>query len=187
MINSKAYIGIDNGLDGGIVALDGEGAVTFKSKMPVNKTGKGREIDVQGFAAIVEQLSPHAVFISPLAVSIVEQLSPHAVFIVEQASKHSPGKMALCSTWHSFACMTTTLKLLKVQWDLVQPQKWQKAFWARPKMPKGQKFDTKAAALVAAKRIWPCEEWLASDRCKIAHNGMVDAALIAEHARRAGI
>tara|TARA_R110000796_G_scaffold23180_1_gene66679 strand:- start:2676 stop:3185 length:510 start_codon:yes stop_codon:yes gene_type:complete len=169
MINSKAYIGIDNGLDGGIVALDGEGAVTFKSKMPVNKTGKGREIDVQGFAAIVEQLSPHA------------------VFIVEQASKHSPGKMALCSTWHSFACMTTTLKLLKVQWDLVQPQKWQKAFWARPKMPKGQKFDTKAAALVAAKRIWPCEEWLASDRCKIAHNGMVDAALIAEHARRAGI
>ena len=139
MINSKAYIGIDNGLDGGIVALDGEGAVTFKSKMPVNKTGKGREIDVQGFAAIVEQLSPHA------------------VFIVEQASKHSPGKMALCSTWHSFACMTTTLKLLKVQWDLVQPQKWQKAFWARPKMPKGQKFDTKAAALVAAKRIWPCE------------------------------
>ena len=169
MINSKAYIGIDNGLDGGIVALDGEGAVTFKSKMPVNKTGKGREIDVQGFAAIVEQLSPHV------------------VFIVEQASKHSPGKMALCSTWHSFACMTTTLKLLKVQWDLVQPQKWQKAFWARPKMPKGQKFDTKAAALVAAKRIWPCEEWLASDRCKIAHNGMVDAALIAEHARRAGI
>ena len=151
------------------MALDGEGAVTFKSKMPVNKTGKGREIDVQGFAAIVEQLSPHA------------------VFIVEQASKHSPGKMALCSTWHSFACMTTTLKLLKVQWDLVQPQKWQRAFWARPKMPKGQKFDTKAAALVAAKRIWPCEEWLASDRCKIAHNGMVDAALIAEHARRAGI
>jgi hypothetical protein len=169
VISAKAYIGIDNGLDGGIVALDGEGAVTFKSKMPVNKTGKGREIDVQGFAAIVEQLSPHA------------------VFIVEQASKHSPGKMALCSTWHSFACMTTTLKLLKVQWDLVQPQKWQKAFWARPKMPKGQKFDTKAAALVAAKRIWPCEEWLASDRCKIAHNGMVDAALIAEHARRAGI
>ena len=169
MISAKAYVGIDNGLDGGIVALDGEGAVTFKSKMPVNKTGKGREIDVQGFAAIVEQLSPHA------------------VFIVEQASKHSPGKMALCSTWHSFACMTTTLKLLKVQWDLVQPQKWQKAFWARPKMPKGQKFDTKAAALVAAKRIWPCEEWLASDRCKIAHNGMVDAALIAEHARRAGI
>ena len=169
MISAKAYIGIDNGLDGGIVALDGEGAVTFKSKMPVNKTGKGREIDVQGFAAIVEQLSPHA------------------VFIVEQASKHSPGKLALCSTWHSFACMTTTLKLLKVQWDLVQPQKWQKAFWARPKMPKGQKFDTKAAALVAAKRIWPCEEWLASDRCKIAHNGMVDAALIAEHARRAGI
>lgn len=169
MISAKAYVGIDNGLDGGIVALDGEGAVTFKSKMPVNKTGKGREIDVQGFAAIVEQLSPHA------------------VFIVEQASKHSPGKMALCSTWHSFACMTTTLKLLKVQWDLVQPQKWQRAFWARPKMPKGQKFDTKAAALVAAKRIWPCEEWLASDRCKIAHNGMVDAALIAEHARRAGI
>ena len=169
MISAKAYVGIDNGLDGGIVALDGEGAVTFKSKMPVNKTGKGREIDVPGFAAIVEQLSPHA------------------VFIVEQASKHSPGKMALCSTWHSFACMTTTLKLLKVQWDLVQPQKWQRAFWARPKMPKGQKFDTKAAALVAAKRIWPCEEWLASDRCKIAHNGMVDAALIAEHARRAGI
>ena len=166
---TKAYVGIDNGLDGAIVALNGFGTVTFKCKMPVNKTGKGREIDVQRFAAIVKQLNLHA------------------VFIVEQASKHSPGKMALCSTWHSFACMTTTLKLLKVQWDLVQPQQWQRTFWARPKMPKDQKFDTKAAALVAASRIWPCEKWLASDRCKIAHDGMVDAALIAEHARRAGI
>ena len=80
-----------------------------------------------------------------------------------------------------------TLRLMKVKHEIIQPQKWQKAFWVKPKMPKGVKYDTKVAALSATNRIWPEEKWLASPRCSKAHDGMVDAALIAEFGRRAGL
>ena len=80
--------------------------------------------------------------------------------LLENASKHSPGV------------------------DLINPQKWQRTFWTRPKMPKGQKFDTKAAALNAANKLWPATDWTKSERASKPHDGIVDAALLAEFARR---
>ena len=54
-------------------------------------------------------------------------------------------------------------------------------------MPKGQKFNTKAAALNVAKQIFPAETWLKSERCTKPHDGMIDAALLAEYGRRENI
>jgi hypothetical protein len=69
----------------------------------------------------------------------------------------------------------------------VLSQKWQKTFWSKPKMPKGQKFNTKAAALNVANQIFPGAQWLKSDRCTKPHDGMIDAALLAEYGRRENI
>ena len=46
------------------------------------------------------------------------------------------------------------------------------------------KVDTKATSLTAAKRLWPGDGFLASPKSKVAHDGIVDAMLIAEAARR---
>ena len=51
-------------------------------------------------------------------------------------------------------------------------------------MAKGQKFNTKAAARNAASKVWPGEDWRKNDRCKVAHDGICDAALISEYGRR---
>jgi hypothetical protein len=60
----------------------------------------------------------------------------------------------------------------------VQVNDWQPMLLGR--VPKGQ---TKTYALKAAAGLWPYECWLASTRCTTPHDGMVDAALIAQYAR----
>lgn len=83
---------------------------------------------------------------------------------------------------------------------LVQPKKWQKEIYQgipeirKPpvmikkgkmagQMKKGN-LDTKAMSLLAAKRLFPTLDLRASERCKKAHDGIVDALLIAEYGAR---
>lgn len=159
-------IGIDNGLDGGIVMLDDDGRIVDKRVMPTFKKGKGREVCTLG----VEE-SLHCRDVS--------------LVVIEQASKHAAGVLSLCSTWYSFGLIMGAVRAAHLRHEIIPPQRWQKMFWARPKMAQGQKFDTKAAALQAASRLWPKEDWTKSERATKPNDGMVDAALIAEFGRRA--
>jgi len=161
----RYFTGIDNGLDGGIVQLDEDGKIFDKKIMPTIKTGKGRTVDIVEIAHHFYDTKTH-------------------FYMLENASKHSPGVLALCSTWYTFGCIEAALKIKGMRYELIQPQKWQREFWAKPKMPKGKKFDTKAAALVAAKKLWPSEDWTKSERATKPHDGLIDAALIAEYCRR---
>lgn len=164
---NRIFIGIDPGLDGGI-ALNCYGNLTC-TVVPTIKVGKGREIDVMAIQSMINRWPTER---------------DDLTFIIEEASKHSPGKLALCSTWYTYGCLITLLKINKVKYETVRPLKWQKTFWTKPKMANGQKFDTKAAALLAAGRIWPDKTWLATGRCTKPHDGMIDAALISEYGRR---
>jgi hypothetical protein len=55
--------------------------------------------------------------------------------------------------------------------------------WQRVMLPNCAKGDTKPAALAKAKQLWPAETWLATNRSTKPHDGLVDAALIAEFGR----
>lgn len=167
----KAYIGIDNGLDGGISALDAEGHILTRFVMPTVKTGRGSQRRVDAGKILVALQGA------------IQDKEP--VFLAEPAQMIGKGSKALASTHYTWGRVHQVLIHSGFPYHEVNPQTWQKAFWTRPKLPKGQKFDTKAAALLAAGRIWPQETWLASDRCRVAHDGLVDAALIAEYGRRA--
>jgi hypothetical protein len=46
------------------------------------------------------------------------------------------------------------------------------------------KIDTKATSLIAAKRLFPEEKFLATSRSKVPHDGIVDAVLIGEYCKR---
>ena len=160
----RTYIGIDNGLDGGLVALNEDGDIIGQSIMPTTKLDKGREVDADGILRFVTGFDGARV-------------------MIESASKHSPGKLALCSTWYSFGITKATVMLALLPCEIITPQKWQRTFWKRPSLPKGEKFDTKAAALKAADQIWPDHDWRKSKRATKAHDGLVDAALIAQYHR----
>jgi len=153
-------VGIDNGLSGAIVALNGE-RIAFKRAMPV--TGEKRVHDVMEIVRIMEAAAP------------VEH-----VFIELPQMRPGQGVKSPFSVGKGFGYVVGIICALRFPYTTVPPQTWQKEmFRGIPKDP-----DTKAMSYRACQMIWPRESWLASDRCKVAHDGMTDAALIAEFGRR---
>lgn len=161
---SKIYIGIDNGLDGGICALRPDGKILSVCAMPTSKLGKGREID---------------------RISILIFLAAgDCAVIVEQPESHAPSAAALRSLWYNFGRLQEIVASSGFPFHPVKCREWQGEFWKRPAMAKGRKFDTKAQAAATARRLWPEQDWTKSERSTKPHDGMIDAALIAEYARR---
>lgn len=88
------------------------------------------------------------------------------------------------------------LQTLYIPFTKVAPKAWQKQMWQgiRPveintgkKKKDGTpkyKIDTKATSLIAAQRLFPKEKFLASERSKKPHDGIVDSLLLAEFCRR---
>jgi hypothetical protein len=179
-MNNRIYIGIDCGLDGGIVTLDSAGNIIDQRVMPVVAIGKGRKIDL----GALDQLLRHAE--DDYLGGVV------ATIILEQPGGHAPSAAGLRSMTYSFAVCEAFCVAHGLRYHEVMAQKWQKEFWSKPKMPKGgKKFDTKAAALAECKKLWPDNEWRQVGKngklIKNAADGVVDAALIAEYARRKNI
>jgi crossover junction endodeoxyribonuclease RuvC len=69
------------------------------------------------------------------------------------------------------------LETLQISYDLVQPQKWQ-----RKMIPGTKRGETKKAALAKARQLFPRESFIL-DSCRVPHDGIVDAVLIAEYGR----
>jgi hypothetical protein len=166
----KTYIGIDCGKDGAIAFVNNEGA-GYRCNMPTLKLGKGRKIDVKRIATILLNAHKHS-------------NEPDIFVVLEDPGGHAPSAAGLRSMTACFATVETLLIYLEIPHEVVMSQTWQRAFWNRPKMPKGQKFDTKAAALATATRLWPGVDLRASERAKNPHDGIVDALLLAEYGRR---
>lgn len=62
-----------------------------------------------------------------------------------------------------------------LRYTLVNPKAWQKVSWEGVT----KQTDTKKTSLIAAKRLFPNETFLATARSKVPHDGLIDAALIA--------
>jgi len=160
----QLYIGIDNGLSGAMVALSNyPGPPVAISIMPTRGKKKGNEVDAMAFYEWL--LSLDCAFDRMTA-------------ILETPGKHSPGVMALCSMWDSYGAVRAVLECRGIRHHRIAPQTWQKAM-----MPGCAKGDTKPAALLKARQLWPDEKWLKTPRCKTPDMGMVDAALIGEYGR----
>jgi len=83
----------------------------------------------------------------------------------------------------AFATVRSLLKLLGCHTVYITPQSWQKTYWVKPREA-GPEWDTKKIALSIANQRFPDQNFLASKRSYVPHDGMVDAALIADNCRR---
>lgn len=158
------YIGIDNGLTGGIAAVsDHPGPIIDLWPMPTRGKSKGNEVDAELVWSFIDKW---------------KRDSDSVTVILETPGKYSPGVQSLCSMWDSYGAIRGVLESRGIRHHRITPQTWQK------RMLVGcAKGDTKPAAFAMARRLWPDETWLASPRCKTPHDGMIDAALIAEYGR----
>lgn len=169
-------IGLDNGLSGGIVALSPIAGLPPIAKFampvrevtyPARKTTPAkttREIDTRGLIAILDQIGGNR----DETVVYFEHCPFHAdTALTMRSMALSAGKILAVLEAKNYK----TIRVLSFDWQPVM----------LGKIPKGQ---TKKLALAKARELWPEETWLESDRSKKPHDGMIDAALIAEFGRR---
>lgn len=154
-------LGIDPGLSGGLVLISSDKkhpVILLKEIMPVigGDLDNKKLIDIYNFC--------------------MGMSDNELVIALEQVSA-MPGQGV--SSMFKFGAVFGALRALcdfsGVKYHLIRPQKWQKL------VHEGVKKDLKPKdkAVISAKRIFPNEKFLASERCKVAHSGLVDACLIA--------
>jgi len=159
------FLGIDNGVSGGIAALSDSSQIIAMLPMPCQRARKGNEIDILAVWKWIDQLD-----------------SREKITVVIEEPGGSKSSKAATSMAGSFHALRALCVLKGLRWHRVTPQSWQKDM-----LPGCKAGETKPRALAEARQLWPDEGFLASDRCKVPHDGLIDAALIAEHARRRGL
>ena len=158
-MNDRLIVGIDNGLTGGMCALcPVSGNVVDTAVMPLKKIEGRREIDA---ASLVDWLN------------CLDRLVDKVV--VEESPEHAPSAASMRSMSISFGKMIGAFELTGFRVQRVLVRDWQREMLGK-KIPQGM---TKPLALAYARRRWPERDWLASARCKLPHDGIIDAALIA--------
>lgn len=156
----KIYIGIDNGLSGGIVAIEGPSIIKSWTMPTRGKTG-GNEVDAEMLASFFDQW-----------------MRDEITVVLETPGKFSKGVQAISSMWDSYGAARAILECRGFRHHRIPPQRWQKVM-----TPNCAKGDTKPAALMRARQLWPDMQWTATPRSTKPHEGLIDAALIAEYAR----
>lgn len=159
------HIGIDLGKDGAVVHFNDAGVIVAKLKTPLIKSTKAKDVyDVPGMRDLLVSL-PEPRFVT------IEKAQPMPAMM--------GGAQANFQRGLSFGLWQGILVGLGISYDVTSPQAWQRVMLAGIKAD-----DTKQAALIAVKRLWPKEDWRKSERSKNADEGFVDAALIGEFGRR---
>lgn len=156
MDKNKIIVGLDLGLEGGICIR--AGSIDYYP-MPVI----GNQVDYQTLMNLLPKENVHIV---------LEDL--RSLYAVSTASTWSLASQS--------GAIEGILTALKLPFTKVAPKDWQKEmFQGIPPIRKTNgRADTKKMALIAAKRLFPTFTFLATERSRVPHNGIVDAVLLAE-------
>ena len=164
----RKYIGIDIGKKGAYYVLGEDGSEIECGPMPMIKN----ELD---WHYLNDLMAKYNMFNGMV---VFEKLG-----VIFGSSKKTAFSMGYQAGAIELACIANYLK-----YTMVPAKKWQEEmFKGITKIyKKGTKgpLDTKAMALVVAKRLFPKVNLLMTERSTVAHDGLVDALLMAEYARR---
>ena len=154
------YIGIDNGLSGGIVMLDENQKVINKYIMPVIKIKGKNEYDVRRIVEILNVSEPVDIFCC----------------IEKQHVRPISGKRACFTNGFGFGLFQGILESIGISYEIVKPQTWMKELEIDSKDKKG--------SISFCQRKWPDIDWRATERCTKVHDGLTDGAGLALYCYR---
>ena len=164
------YIGVDNGLDGGAVAIREHDLVGTHGFVKI-KTRWGNQVSAPQFHAFIKSIA---------------ESSERVFVLIEEPAKGFSGKTnatSIQSTGVSFGKLHAVVEMLAdesdspVSFASITPQQWQKMFFTSA-------GDSKLKSATIATSLFPKAELRVSDAGKKPHDGFTDAILIAEFARR---
>lgn len=163
MISEFPIIGIDNGLSGALVAMSPHPKIgpIESLVMPTIDLKKGRMVDIEAVLAFLDKF-----------------LHQDPIVILERpgGSKSARAGIVMQDT---YASIRTLLIIKRIKWASITPQKWQNFLLSKER----GSGESKLYAAAKAKELWPNHNFLATPRSKKPHEGILDAALIAEYAR----
>lgn len=149
-------VGIDPGKDGGYVELDEAGAVLWRGRL----------------------YQDHAL----PRLELIQWERAH-IFMERAQVMNREGRptssVSMFSYGQAFGEILGRIAILRIPLTLVRPADWSRMMHSGTKAG-----DTKKRSLEAAQRIFPHETWLPTEACKKPHDGIYEAALIAEWGRR---
>jgi hypothetical protein len=182
----KVYLGIDHGLKGALATITSDGKIHKILPMPLYKIGNDEVIDCfQIYSWLYENYGDY----EHELIAVGERL--HAIFKASASTTFNFGK--------NVGKVVGIIECLKMDYMEVRAVDWQKHMFTLHSIPEiyetktnkktGQiittlsasgkpKRDTKAMAKVCASKIWEMEIF-----DYILNDGVLDALLIAEHAR----
>lgn len=158
------FIGIDNGLDGGIVVIDQSGEAGQSIKI----TNKYLMPTISGKKSKMEYNVPEMS-------RLLKQFSPENTFVVLEFAQSMPGQGVASSTkiGMGFGIWQGIIVTLGLPYTIVHPRTWQKHM-----LVDVNKKDTKQASAIISHRFFPNENFKKSERCKKDHSGWTDACLL---------
>lgn len=107
-------------------------------------------------------------------VHAITQYSQHLRHAYMEAVHAMPGQ-GVCSMFsfgHGFGLLHGILYGMEIDFTLVSPIKWQKVLFEK-------RGDTKEQAKAFVKSRFPGTSFLANDRCRVDHDGVIDALCLA--------
>ena len=165
-VGNRIVIGIDPGLAGGIAILDGDDTEVHIMPTLKDPRGRGKTINTHRIVEIIEG-------------TLKEGLPRPHVVIEAQRPMPQQGVRSMFSLGKGSGVVEGVCAALRLPCEFVDARQWQKAMFAG--IPHR---DTKAAAILKAKQLYPNVSLLATDRCRKAHDGLADALLIATYGQR---
>lgn len=168
-------IAADPGMEGAVAAIDEQGRIVRYQATPrIGKTGPVDTVACYSFLKDLMKLNPERIFLS------VEDV--HALY---QVSALSTSKLMQSKGEWIALLSVIAFDNENASFEPIPPKEWQKIVWIYPdRVEKAGKVDTKKTSLACARRLWPQEKFLETPKCKVPHDGIIDALLIAEAIRR---
>jgi len=154
-------VGIDAGLRGSVVLLV-DGAIARKTVMPVIDIKKGKSLKHE--------------YDIPAIAKLLRELAPECVFIEKQQAMPLQGGVSMFSIGLGYGILRGVTVGLGLSHYIVHAKTWQGVMFKDC-----AKTDTKAMAAIICGRLWPLEDFRATDRSKKVHDGHCDASLIAKY------
>ncbi len=153
------YIGIDNGLGGGIAAIDENQNIVCLKPMPVIK-GKKTEYVVSSVSQILIKLKEEDDIFCVLEKAHVRPIS---------------GKRACFMTGYGYGMMEGILTGVGIRYRIVNPREWQKSITS------GLGNDTKSASINFCLKQFPGVDLTLTERSKKHNDGLSDALCMATY------
>jgi len=153
-------IGIDTGKHGGIVALNSNNFIIGKWVMPLDIGG---EIDLKALDVIFKGFRP--------------SVYGETIVTIEDPGKHAKSSQAIGGMRYGFGIVKQACVSNGISFHTTSSRVWQSYYWTN----RDDNLTTKDKAYIVAHDLWQNESFLhpGKPRSRKAHDGLVDAALIA--------